>query len=372
MSAFFWPHLQRGRGQLGIQVDVEPGGTSEIPGVHEQVTGERANNDRGVVFPIGPSTSSSSTPSRVERLGAARRRSPSTSPPDPHRGRSARDTERLQQQHLVEPDRRARGHRMRVPLRARRRCVPPVTDRPDSTTRGERLLDGPSDGAVDQLGRWPCRDCCHPFELRRGPAARARTRGRSSVRVSSANSRPSAAGSPSHRAMSTRRMCPWLNSATAPSAATACCDHGVGPRPHLRSRSRRRGTARPDRPARDGLADLRGRDALVVAVVPLAQVVVDLGVGTETGEIDAVSRAHAAAGSTSTSAKSPSWSRAAAARAASRRPASVSGMSVRPVWRPFSLHSVAPCRMSTTSFAISSSLMPRPVPWSHAALIETR
>jgi hypothetical protein len=35
---------------------------------------------------------------------------------------------------------------------------------------------------------------------------------------------------------------------------------------------------RPDRPPRHGLADLRGGDAFVVAVVPLDQVVVHLGI----------------------------------------------------------------------------------------------
>src|SRR5215217_1428253 len=48
---------------------------------------------------------------------------------------------------------------------------------------------------------------------------------------------------------------------------------------HLRGRFTAGYRIVPDRPARDGLADLRGRDAFVVAVVPLDEVVVDLGVG---------------------------------------------------------------------------------------------
>src|SRR4029078_6871356 len=56
-----------------------------------------------------------------------------------------------------------------------------------------------------------------------------------------------------------------------------------------------RAGVRPDRPAGDGLPDLRRGDPLGVPVVPLGQVLIDLGVG-EAGELGGTTGALAGAG----------------------------------------------------------------------------
>ncbi len=95
--------------------------------------------------------------------------------------------------------------------------------------------------------------------------------------------RPSVTSSSSQRAVRARRAWEWPKTRTSPSyggdpgvdAVQAGGDLGGGFAVGYR--------VGPDRPAGHGLADLRGGDALVVAVVPLDQVVVDLGV-REAGE----------------------------------------------------------------------------------------
>ena len=99
--------------------------------------------------------------------------------------------------------------------------------------------------------------------------------------MSSRKSRPSVTGSPSQRAASTRRAWPCAE------------DQRPGPRrPRSRATTRSRrsrhlrrrvsppgtGCVQTVQPGH-GLADLGGGDALVVAVVPLGEVLVDLGVG---------------------------------------------------------------------------------------------
>ena len=95
------------------------------------------------------------------------------------------------------------------------------------------------------------------------------------------------------------------------------------------------------RPLRAPGPDLGGREALELAVLPLAQVGIDLGVGEAASR--AVSRARAA-GLASTSANAWPASRGASATAAAR-PASVSGTSVRLVWRP----ALAPLRRTVAN-----------------------
>ena len=109
-----------------------------------------------------------------------------------------------------------------------------------------------------------------------------------SVAVWSTNRRPSIGSSSHHRAVRIRRMWPWANTATSPSAARA------------RSITRSTRTGRlleglaagagmgPDGPAGHRLADRRGGDALVGAVVELAEVVVDLGLVGQADELAGV------------------------------------------------------------------------------------
>ena len=103
---------------------------------------------------------------------------------------------------------------------------------------------------------------------------------------------PSVAGSPTQRAMSTREKWPCPTSTTSPRSSTAAASAST---PSAAGRDLlgglpARARVRPDRPARVGLADLRGGEALVVAVVPLDEPVVD-AVDGQPGELGGGARA---------------------------------------------------------------------------------
>ena len=103
-------------------------------------------------------------------------------------------------------------------------------------------------------------------------------------------------------------------------------------------------TGAPDRPVRNLLADLRRREAVVLAVVPLGQVVAQLGL--EARQPRRLPRPAQRARQHPRELAPP---KRLAHRAACCSPSSVSGRSVRPVCRPARLHSVSPCRTSSTS-----------------------
>ena len=121
------------------------------------------------------------------------------------------------------------------------------------------------------------------------PGARARSPAPTRSTVSSLKNRPTSAGCSTQRAVSTRSEWPW-----AKTRVRSCS------RARATTRSRRAETSsavsppgdgvRPDRPAGHVLADLRGGHALVVAVGPLDEVVVDRGVG-EAGQLGRTTRA---------------------------------------------------------------------------------
>ena len=147
--------------------------------------------------------------------------------------------------------------------------------------------------------------------------------------------------------------------------ARAACARGRRPRPAAcvaRARRSRGPRARPParadsppgqpsrhrlQPGRRGL-DLGRGEALVVAVVPLEQVLAQLA-RARPGRTARTFRALAATGSRARPLKLCAGEPRARAPRAAARPASVSGMSVRPVWRPSRLHSVSAWRTSSTS-----------------------
>ena len=95
--------------------------------------------------------------------------------------------------------------------------------------------------------------------------------------VSSRKCCPPPAGSPSQRAASTRSTWPCANSATSPVDRARPGDHPIHPRAHLLRRLAARASIPEDQPVRRRLADLLGRQSLVLAVVPLDQVGLDDG-----------------------------------------------------------------------------------------------
>ena len=106
-------------------------------------------------------------------------------------------------------------------------------------------------------------------------------RDRSTARPCSWPSTPIAAGReqeqravdgsrPSQRAVSTRSMWPWEKTSTSPSAGSAASTR-VSARADSAARLAAGAAVAPEVPAGPALANLRGGQALVVAVVPLAQ-----------------------------------------------------------------------------------------------------
>ena len=108
--------------------------------------------------------------------------------------------------------------------------------------------------------------------------SRAPSRARTRWRWRAPAARPSPGGRPSQRAASTRSTWPWANSATSPGDRRQLGEHAVRPLPHL-VRGLPAGTAvAPQRPSPGrSLADLRRGEPLVLAVVPLDQLVAGLG-----------------------------------------------------------------------------------------------
>ena len=177
---------------------------------------------------------------------------------------------------------------------------------------------------------------------------RARGRARRSPPSRAPGARRSPGASAIQRAPSTRSMCPCEKTATSPSLARELGDHAVGARAHVGRalaagaavapqvpvRARARGS-RPSSGPRSRRSPTRAGPR---APAPRRR-----------ARTARTFRARAAAGSTSTSAKRHAAQPRRAARAATSRPCSVSGMSVRPVCRPLRLHSVSAWRTSTTS-----------------------
>ncbi len=91
--------------------------------------------------------------------------------------------------------------------------------------------------------------------------------------VESPSRAPFSGTSAIQRAPSTRSMCPWEKTATPPSQRGELRDHAVGARADLARRSRRRDSRRATDSSPGAAARIcGGRQALVVAVVPLEQV----------------------------------------------------------------------------------------------------
>ena len=187
----------------------------------------------------------------------------------------------------------------------------------------------------------------------RGRASRARSRAARSRRRSRPSRAPGAgARAPIQRAPSTRSMWPCENSATAAAGRGDAARRARGRRARrLRRRSRRPGSRRATGPSPAAAARIsRGRQALVVAVVPLAQVLGRTSARlAQPAQLARFARAPQRADEheLEAPAREPRRERARGLRAR----ASVRGMSVRPVWRPLRLHSVSAWRTSTTSRA---------------------
>ena len=128
------------------------------------------------------------------------------------------------------------------------------------------------------------------------PASRARSRAPRRSRCRAGRAGPRSTGSSSQRAVSARSAWPCPNDQHRPPCAADPRDDPVQPLGDLRRRSRRRasGASRPSSRARSRRIS-GGGDPLVVAVVPLGQVVVDLRVG-EPGQLGGTTGALAGAG----------------------------------------------------------------------------
>ena len=181
--------------------------------------------------------------------------------------------------------------------------------------------------------------------------SRARTRAPPIAPARSASRAPPAAASSSQRAASTRKMWPWAKASASPSAPREPRQHAVRAGAHLSRLLAARAAVPPQVPAGWSLTDLRRGQALVVAVVPLAQVLADLRPIAESGQLAGLARPPQRAG---TAPARTSSGRASARSACARsRPSSSSGRSVRLVCWPLRLHSVSPWR--TRTIAIDSN-----------------
>ena len=138
----------------------------------------------------------------------------------------------------------------------------------------------------------------------------------------------------------------------------AARDDPVGAGPDLVDGLAARPRPGPDRPVGVLVADVGGQPALERAVVPLHQVRVGFRLRAEAGEAGRVGGAGEGTGQDEAErmAVEPAAERLGLRRARS----SVSGMSVRPVWRPRRAHSVSPWRTSQTcrSTGAAGSVMP--------------
>ena len=149
--------------------------------------------------------------------------------------------------------------------------------------------------------------------------------------------RPASGGRPTQRAAITRSTWPWANRAdVAVERRRSRRSGGRRAAPTSAGRLATRAAVAPQVPVRPRLADLRRRDPLVLAVVPLEQVLVSRP--ARRSRPAGRSRARARAGSTARARTSRPPS-AVAQLQRLRRPFSVSGMSVRPVCCRRWLHS---------------------------------
>ena len=117
-----------------------------------------------------------------------------------------------------------------------------------------------------------------------GRVAPVRGRAGSALAVSSPSHAPPEAGSPTHRAPSTRRKCPCENTATGPPVGDGTRDHPIGPGRDLLGRLTAGCTPGEDGPPRSRGADLARRATFVLAVVPLGEIVGDLGALGQAGD----------------------------------------------------------------------------------------
>ena len=256
-------------------------------------------------------------PARAQRPGQVRREAARSRP---GARRTRRTTPRLGPPERRRP-RRGRGRTTASPARRDRRRAAGAADRESHASTVGRTREAAS--------RVPRQD--HRGPRARGPAARrSRCPGGAAARRttgSPASGRSAPAGRGRARTAG-RPPAPSRHRATTRSSradtwsAVSPPGHGCG----------------PDRPARHRLADLVGGDALVVAVGPLDQVLVDLGVG-EPGQLGgtpgALPRARSAPASNDASA-----SRGASARAASSPSRGRAAGRWSTVCRPDALHSV--------------------------------
>ena len=170
----------------------------------------------------------------------------------------------------------------------------------------------------------------------------------------STNRAPAATGISSHRAASTRRMCPCANATASPSAAPHPGDHPVRPRADLARASRRPGSRRATGPSRGAARGSAAWSGPRTRRSPTRAGPRRSRPGRRARRARR-SRAPAAAGCTAPARTSPPgqpW-RNGPARL---RPSSVSGRSVRLVCCPDMLHSVSPWRTSRISLIVLRSL----------------
>ena len=144
---------------------------------------------------------------------------------------------------------------------------------------------------------------------------------------------------------------PWPKTSVSTPARAKLVDHAVGPAADVVGALAARDTVPPERPVRPLGTDLGGRPALVLAVVPLGQVLADLGSRTEARELAGLACAPQRA-------RQNEAERAAvqgfAEEPGLRPPSSSNGRSVRPVCWRVRVHSVSPWRTRTTSVTATS------------------
>src|SRR6516225_9743967 len=123
------------------------------------------------------------------------------------------------------------------------------------------------------------------------------------------------------------------------------CDDPIRSRPALIRAFAARTAVAENQPTRPLLLDLGSGDSLVFPIVPLGEITLDDGSVAETRQFAGLPRALHRAHRTRANDSLASTGRM---RSASRRPLSVSGISVVPVCWPLRLHAVSPCLIANT------------------------